>query len=428
MATNVIDHYDETANAGRRDAWCDLFTDDQVMDEQLAGHIESLATLRPMMAGWEGTRRFQNVPKHIVVPGRRSRRRLAHLRGQRRRRADRGEGARTTSSSATGRSPTWRTSTTRARSARSSTRSWAERRWPTYDFIVVGAGSAGSCRGELASPRISDVNVLALEAGGAESRERPRTPAIWYTLFGTDVDWGTSSAPQNGARRPPDLRAPRASAGRLERPLHHDAHPGPRLGLRRLGRQRLRRAGRYEECLPWFQKLEDQEDDTNPRPEGRAAAGHERRQARPEPDLAGVHRCVRRSSATRRPTTSTARTWKAPAGTTSTCVDGKRFVATAALPRAGSCRAEPDLRDRALAGDEADHRGRPMRRRRVRQGRREPPCPRVAARSSSAAARSNCQAPAAGLGHRRPDGAPGGTGRAVVRPAGRRARTSTTTS
>ena len=41
---DVIDRYYETANAGDWDAWCDLFTDDQVMDEQLAGHIEALAT------------------------------------------------------------------------------------------------------------------------------------------------------------------------------------------------------------------------------------------------------------------------------------------------------------------------------------------------------------------------------------------------
>ena len=41
MATkDVIDRYYETANAGDWDAWCDLFTDDMVMDEQLAGHIE----------------------------------------------------------------------------------------------------------------------------------------------------------------------------------------------------------------------------------------------------------------------------------------------------------------------------------------------------------------------------------------------------
>ena len=66
----VIEKYYEHANAGNWDAWCDLFTDDMVMDEQLAGHIEGLATLRPMMAGMgKAYSRFQNVPKRIIVSG-----------------------------------------------------------------------------------------------------------------------------------------------------------------------------------------------------------------------------------------------------------------------------------------------------------------------------------------------------------------------
>jgi len=40
------------------------------MDEQLAGHIETLSTLRPMMAGMgKAYSRFQNVPKNIVING-----------------------------------------------------------------------------------------------------------------------------------------------------------------------------------------------------------------------------------------------------------------------------------------------------------------------------------------------------------------------
>ena len=66
----IIDSYYETANAGNWRAWCDLFTDDMVMDEQLAGHIESLAALRPMMDGMPKVySKFQNVPKHIIVSG-----------------------------------------------------------------------------------------------------------------------------------------------------------------------------------------------------------------------------------------------------------------------------------------------------------------------------------------------------------------------
>lgn len=66
----IIDKYYETANAGNWDAWCDLFADNMVMDEQLAGHIETLATLRPMMGGMKTFySKFQNVPINIVVSG-----------------------------------------------------------------------------------------------------------------------------------------------------------------------------------------------------------------------------------------------------------------------------------------------------------------------------------------------------------------------
>jgi ketosteroid isomerase-like protein len=66
----IITKYYEYANAGKWTAWCDLFAEDMVMDEQLAGHIEGLATLRPMMAGMgEAYARFQNVPRAILVEG-----------------------------------------------------------------------------------------------------------------------------------------------------------------------------------------------------------------------------------------------------------------------------------------------------------------------------------------------------------------------
>jgi ketosteroid isomerase-like protein len=68
--SKTIDLYYEYANSGRWDEWCDLFTDDMVMDEQLAGRIEGLATLRPMMSGMDKAfSKFQNVPKQIIVSG-----------------------------------------------------------------------------------------------------------------------------------------------------------------------------------------------------------------------------------------------------------------------------------------------------------------------------------------------------------------------
>lgn len=66
----VIDAYYRHANAGEWGAWCDLFTDNMIMDEQLAGRIEGLAKLRPMMSGFDTMyRRFSNVPKRVIVSG-----------------------------------------------------------------------------------------------------------------------------------------------------------------------------------------------------------------------------------------------------------------------------------------------------------------------------------------------------------------------
>lgn len=66
----VLEHYYKYANSGDWGPWCDLFADDMVMDEQLAGHIEGLATLRDMMkGGLGGYAEFRNEPKQMVVSG-----------------------------------------------------------------------------------------------------------------------------------------------------------------------------------------------------------------------------------------------------------------------------------------------------------------------------------------------------------------------
>jgi ketosteroid isomerase-like protein len=66
----TIDAYYKFANAGDWGKWCDLFDDNMVMDEQLAGRIEGLAKLRPMMGGFKTMyKRFANVPKNIIVSG-----------------------------------------------------------------------------------------------------------------------------------------------------------------------------------------------------------------------------------------------------------------------------------------------------------------------------------------------------------------------
>jgi len=57
-----------------------------------------------------------------------------------------------------------------------------------FDYVIVGAGSAGCV---LANRLTEDrsVSVLLLESGPADSNEAIRVPALFSTLFGTDVDW-----------------------------------------------------------------------------------------------------------------------------------------------------------------------------------------------------------------------------------------------
>ena len=64
-----------------------------------------------------------------------------------------------------------------------------------YDFVVVGAGSAGCALTNQLSTDQS-ASVLLLEAGGSDDREAIRVPRQYFSLWGTDVDWQYVSAPQ----------------------------------------------------------------------------------------------------------------------------------------------------------------------------------------------------------------------------------------
>ena len=58
----------------------------------------------------------------------------------------------------------------------------------TFDYVIVGAGSAGCVLASRLTEDLS-VSVLLLEAGPADSNDAIRVPALFSTLFGTDVDW-----------------------------------------------------------------------------------------------------------------------------------------------------------------------------------------------------------------------------------------------
>ena len=65
----------------------------------------------------------------------------------------------------------------------------------TYDYIIVGAGSAGCV---LAARLTEDgrTRVLLLEAGGADSAKEIHIPAAFSKLFKTQVDWNYATEPE----------------------------------------------------------------------------------------------------------------------------------------------------------------------------------------------------------------------------------------
>jgi ketosteroid isomerase-like protein len=71
MSTHdILARYYELANAGDWDKWCDLFAEDVVMDEQLAGRVEGLQSLRDMMKGFPALyAQFANVPRRMIIDG-----------------------------------------------------------------------------------------------------------------------------------------------------------------------------------------------------------------------------------------------------------------------------------------------------------------------------------------------------------------------
>jgi choline dehydrogenase len=64
-----------------------------------------------------------------------------------------------------------------------------------YDYIVIGAGSAG-CVVANRLTEDSDTTVLLLEAGNPDTKPEIHIPSECFTLIGSEVDWGYFSEPE----------------------------------------------------------------------------------------------------------------------------------------------------------------------------------------------------------------------------------------
>ncbi len=65
----------------------------------------------------------------------------------------------------------------------------------TYDYIIIGAGSAG-CVLAARLTEDSHTRVLLLEAGGRDTAKEIHIPAAFSKLYKTDVDWNYSTEPE----------------------------------------------------------------------------------------------------------------------------------------------------------------------------------------------------------------------------------------
>jgi len=132
-----------------------------------------------------------------------------------------------------------------------------------FDYVIVGAGTAGS----VLAHRLTedpDVRVLVLEAGGNVVPPNVDVAPLWFTLLGSSIDWGYQTVPQPalGGRQvyEPRGKLPGGSSN-LYIMMHVRGHPSDFDNWAYQGA-----AGwSYQDLLPYFARLEAQEDQTDPR-------------------------------------------------------------------------------------------------------------------------------------------------------------------
>jgi len=126
----------------------------------------------------------------------------------------------------------------------------------TYDYIIIGAGTAGCVLANRFTAN-GRFNVLLLEAGGPDTKREVHIPAAFGKLFKTEVDWAYETEPQehlNGRK----LYWPRGKmlggSSSMNAMIYQRGNPEDYNEWARLGNEDWS----YEDVLPYFKKAENQ--------------------------------------------------------------------------------------------------------------------------------------------------------------------------
>jgi choline dehydrogenase len=126
-----------------------------------------------------------------------------------------------------------------------------------YDYIIVGAGSAGCVLANRLSENAA-VSVLLLEAGGPDDKQEIHIPVTFSALFKSEVDWAYSTEPQDGlAGR--SLYWPRGKmlggSSSINAMIYMRGHPAVYDGWAAAGNE----GWAYDDVLPYFKRAQHQE-------------------------------------------------------------------------------------------------------------------------------------------------------------------------